>query len=69
MITRAGRPSPAITAGLACGVVGVAILGGPSWGGPAGAGGTQEVEVRSHLGRTFAVVTEAVGAHVRAFTA
>jgi drug/metabolite transporter (DMT)-like permease len=36
MITRAGRPSPAITAGLACGVVGVAVLGGPSWSGPAG---------------------------------
>ena len=34
-----------------------------------GAGGTQPIEVRSHLGRTFAVVTEAVGAHVRAFTA
>jgi hypothetical protein len=36
---------------------------------PAGAGGTQPVEVRSHLGRTFRVVTEASGAHVRAFTA
>jgi hypothetical protein len=36
---------------------------------PAGAGGTQPVEVRSHLGRTFRVVTEASGAHGRAFTA
>ena len=36
---------------------------------PAGAGGVQRVEVRSHLGRAFSVVTEVAGAHVRAVTA
>lgn len=36
---------------------------------PAGAGGVQLVEVRSHLGRAFSVATEAVGGHVRAVTA
>ena len=35
-ITRAGAPSWSIVTGLACGVTGVAILGGPAWGGAAG---------------------------------
>lgn len=35
-VTRAGAPGWTIVTGLACGVAGVAILGGPSWSGPAG---------------------------------
>ncbi|MCX5641085.1 MAG: EamA family transporter [Planctomycetota bacterium] len=35
MISRAGAPSWTIVLGLGCGVAGVTVLGGPSWGGGA----------------------------------
>lgn len=58
-VTRAGAPGWTIVTGLACGVAGVAILGGPSWSGPAG-----EVDTAGMLLVTVSTLAWAAGTMV-----